>query len=278
MTPVVLSIACLNTALQHKEPTNAEQWVLRADGGAVAFLGATQPSWTVPNHDFLRYLFQGLFDEGVSAIGPLANRARAALLAQYGNKDDAAENAKMYAWLGDPSLEVAASWQVRFEARVGWCNLQWPEKLAAVAGVETAVAYGQVWVNAVTSGIGPGAGIESALGFGPAGSDPSKEGWTWVAGAYNTDVGNNDEYGAKLVVPQAGTYSYTFRFKGGADDAWVYCDLDGSQNGVDPGKLGVLTVQPTAPPPDADAGSEGGGPVEPDAGTDAAPGDGAAAE
>jgi hypothetical protein len=256
MTPVVLSIACLNMALQNNEPTNAEQWVLRSEGGAVAFFGATQPSWTIPNHDFMRHLFQGLLDEGITAIGPLTNRARAALLSQYGGKDDAAENAKMYAWLGDPSLEVGKVWALKYETRVGWCNLQWPEKLSAGKGVDSAAVYGQVWVNGVTSSIGQGAGVEAALGYGPVGTDPSKEGWTWVPASYNVDSGNNDEYMAKLNVAQPGAYAYTFKFKGATDEQWMYCDLDGSQNGVDPGKLGGMTVQETAPPPDTDAGAD----------------------
>ncbi|MBI5537465.1 MAG: hypothetical protein HY898_32380 [Deltaproteobacteria bacterium] len=254
MTPVVFSMACLNMKLSNDTPSNAEQWVLNPNGGAVAFFGATEPSWTIPNHDFMKYLFNGVLDEGITAIGPLTNRARAALLAQYGGKDDAAENAKMYLWLGDPSLEVGKTWQLKFETRVGWCNLQWPEKLEVAKGADSAPGYGQVWVNGVTSAIGQGAGVEAALGYGPPGSDPSKEGWTWVSATYNVDSGNNDEYMAKLNVGTAGTYAYTFRFKGATDDAWMYCDLDGSQNGVD--KLGVLTVTETAPPPGPDAGPD----------------------
>jgi hypothetical protein len=165
----------------------------------------------------------------------------------------------MYAWLGDPSLEVGKLWTITYQTRVGWCNLQWPEKLAAVQGQETGAAFGQVWVNGVTGNIGQGLGIEAALGFGPAGSDPSAEGWTWAPAGYNTDSGNNDEYMAKLVVPEAGTFAYAFRFKGASDEQWMYCDLDGSQNGVDTSKLGVLTVagapvEPDPGVPEADAG------------------------
>jgi hypothetical protein len=256
MTPVVFSIACLNASMGYDKPTNAEQWVLNAKGGAVAFLGATQPSWTVPNHDFERYIFQAIMDEGITAIGPLVNRASAALLAQYGGKNDAAENTKMYLWLGDPSLEVGKIWTPAFETRVGWCNLQWPEKVTVAKDAQTDFVYGQVWVNGVTSNVGQGGGVEAQLGWGPAGSDPSKEGWTWAAGGFSADKGNNDEYMSKLVPTQAGTFAYTFRFKGANDEQWMYCDLDGSQNSVDPAKLGVLTVTETTPPPDPDAGAD----------------------
>lgn len=270
MTPVVFSFACLNLSLGYDKPTNAEQWVLRPEGGAVAFLGATQPSWTIPNHDYMRYVFQGMLDEGIVAVGPLVNRANAALLAQYGGKNDAAENVKMYGWLGDPSLEVGKTWQMKSEVRVGWCNLQWPETLVSNAGAESPAVYGQVWINGVTSAIGQGAGIDAEAGYGPAGSDPSKDGWTWVAAQYNVDSGNNDEYAAKMTVAEPGTYAYAYRFKGANDGQWLYCDLDGSQNGIDTSRLGALTVQGQGTPPGEDAGApeEDAGAPEQDAATD----------
>jgi hypothetical protein len=33
------------------------------------------------------------------------------------------------------------------------------------------------------------------------------------------------------------------RFKGAEDPDWTYCDVDGSQNGLDPNELGLLTVR-----------------------------------
>lgn len=253
MTPIVLSIACLNMALQHDSPTNAEQWVNRKDGGAVAFLGATQPSWTKVNHDFMRYLFQGLLDEGIVAIGPLVNRANAALLAQYANSKEASDNVKMYAWLGDPALEVKNTWKTRPEVRVGWCNLQWPPSMKVAQGAETEIVFGQVWVQGRSEGVGQGQGVEAMVGYGPQGSDPTKDGWTWAPASYNLDRGNNDEYMGKLKAPSKdGTYAYALRFKGETDDAWVVCDMDGTQNGVDASQLGTLVVgEPVVEPPDA---------------------------
>jgi len=278
-TPVVFSIACLNLALQNNEPTNAEQWVLRKDAGAVAFLGATQPSWTKVNHDFMKLLFQSMVDEGIVAIGPLVNRANTALLAQYANSKESSENVKMYAWLGDPSMEIKTTWKTRAEVRVGWCNLQWPPSLKVEPGVEAESAFGQVWVQGTTEAVGQGQGVEAMVGYGPVGSDPSTEGWTWVPATYNVDRGNNDEYSGKFTAPAtAGTYAYAMKFKGATDDAWVVCDMDGTQNGVEAGQLGTMTVG-TPPPvegPDAEPPVEGPDaepPVEgPDAEAGAEPG------
>ena len=57
----------------------------------------------------------------------------------------------------------------------------------------------------------------------------------------------------KLKAPSKdGTYAYALRFKGETDDAWVVCDMDGTQNGVDASQLGTLVVgEPVVEPPDA---------------------------
>ncbi len=105
MTPVVFSIACL-TAHIETEKSLAEKFMLREGGGAVAFLGAGEPSYTKPNHDFNRYLFHAILDRNVHRIGYLLMQSNAALLRQYGGDQYATDNIKMYFWLGDPSLEV----------------------------------------------------------------------------------------------------------------------------------------------------------------------------
>lgn len=244
LTPVVLSIACLNSALQYHEPSAAEQWMLHPGGGAVAFLGATLPSWTKPNDDFDRHLMKTLLNEGVTAIGPMVDRARAALLTQYGSDTYSSDNVKMYLWLGDPSTEIGQAYKAAVPvSKIGWCNLQHPESLTLPAGAESELVFGQVWSSGVTEPVGQGEGIEAQLGFGPAQTDPSAEGWVWVEASYNVDVGNNDEYSARLLAPEAGSYSYAYRFRGAGEQDWVYCDKDGSHNGLDTAQLGVLTAQ-----------------------------------
>ncbi len=105
MTPVVFSIACLTSHIE-TENSLAEQFFLRPNGGAVAYLGATEPSYTKPNHDFNRYLFAAMLDRNVHRIGALAMQANAALLRQYGDDTSTRDNVQMYFWLGDPSIEV----------------------------------------------------------------------------------------------------------------------------------------------------------------------------
>ena len=240
-TPVVFSVACLNAAAQEEAASHGEQWVRHPGGGAVGFLGATKRSWTPPNDLFMKQLFIGMLDEGVTDALSLINRARAEMIKQYTYDDSGPDNAMMYIWLGDPSLQVGQAFQARTHARVSWCNTQSPSLDIAVGAAAT--VSGQVWASGVTEAIGQGDGLTAALGVGPAGSTPEDGGWTWTDAAYQSDSGNNDAYAGSITPPASGVFAYAMRFRGAEDMDWTYCDLDGSQNGLDPTELGVLTVQ-----------------------------------
>lgn len=124
------------------------------------------------------------------------------------------------------------------------CALQFPATLDSLQGQPTALVYGRVFAASITDGTGQGAGIDAELGFGPSADAPTMGSWTWAsATTFNIDVaGGGDEYQGRLTGPAAGTYAYGWRFRvtGGA---WVYCDLDGSENGFQAAQAGVLTAQ-----------------------------------
>ena len=105
------------------------------------------------------------------------------------------------------------------------------------------LAFGQLWIDAVTNHPGATAGLVAELGYGPDGSDPSVNpaAWQWTPAVYNLDVGNNDEFMARLTVPAPGAYDYCYRYSyfGGP---WLYADLDGTNNGYSPSQAGALTV------------------------------------
>lgn len=94
---------------------------------------------------------------------------------------------------------------------IGWCNLQWPGSASIVVG-DSVLIFAQIWVDGVTPGSGPGAGIQAWIGYSTTNTNPAT--WTnWIPAVYNLDVGNNDEYmawlGKNLPV---GTYYYASRF------------------------------------------------------------------
>ena len=127
-----------------------------------------------------------------------------------------------------------------------WCNLQFPGEAFASPG-EPVTVYGRVYEPDVTEADGPHPSVGAELGIGPDGSDPtSSPGWSWVPMTSNsafTDP-NNDEYQGTLIAPDAGAYDYLTRFSLDGGRGWLYCDTDGSLNGLAASEHGALTVTP----------------------------------
>lgn len=105
-TPIVWNIACLNAAVDSTSECLSEAWMnagSNGQGGAVANLGATRASYTVPNHDYDKQLYRAIYDEGVYLLGDVVNNAKAYTIPQG---DYAIFNVRIYLIFGDPALEV----------------------------------------------------------------------------------------------------------------------------------------------------------------------------
>ncbi len=117
LTPVVINCCCLNHVLS--TPTClGEAWLRKYPGGAVASLGATEPSFTIPNHAWDSVIFRSLADTFTISIpgvknylcptwdlGSLLCNANAYIQKYYAGQGGT-DNARMYLWLGDPALTV----------------------------------------------------------------------------------------------------------------------------------------------------------------------------
>ncbi len=145
---------------------------------------------------------------------------------------------------------------------IGWANLQWPPTMThTISAIDrTDNAYGQVWIDGVTSQPGPAPTLRAQLGFGPSGSNPAGNAdWTWVDAAFNVDAGNNDEYVASMLPEAVGTYDYLYRYSVTAGRDWLYADLNGPiPDGNSPSSPGHLTVNASSDTtaPDAPTGLE----------------------
>ena len=117
-------------------------------------------------------------------------------------------------------------------------------------GQPTEPIYGQAYAVGVTTQPGASVGWESQIGLGPWGTLPQGEArcWTFVPAAFNTDVGNNDEYTASVEPTQEGLFAYVHRVRP-AGGAWRYGDLDGSDDGLGASDLGLLDVASTKDAP-----------------------------
>lgn len=128
---------------------------------------------------------------------------------------------------------------------IGWATLQWPPTAVVEPGSPVDV-YGQVWIEAATSQVGPVAAIEAQLGVGAPGTAVNSESWAWVAAVFNTDVGDVDEYVAELDcthLSSADEFAYVYRFRVYGSSTYFYADLDGpiAADGV-PTNPGVLAA------------------------------------
>lgn len=153
---------------------------------------------------------------------------------------------------GEATLANGFTYEDTTAVDLSWCVFHAPGATTTLANAATESLYGRVFADGVTTGTGRGAGITAQVGFGTTGTDPSTDpSWNWVQANFHRDVddGVNDEYYASLTPTETGTFDMAFRFNGGGN--WIYCDLDGSDNGYAPDRAAELTVtEPTDPMPD----------------------------
>ncbi|MBN1354986.1 hypothetical protein JXA40_01820 [bacterium] len=105
-TPVVWNIACDNAAVDSAQTCLSQVWQdagSNGQGGALANLGATRPSFTFENNLFDKALFRAPLDSGITTLGDIVDFARATIV------DDGANgiyNARIYLLLGDPGMNL----------------------------------------------------------------------------------------------------------------------------------------------------------------------------
>jgi len=101
--PPVWGIACNCGKYQNSSECLAESYAWD-NNGASGNLAATQPSYTIPNHDYMKQIYLGLYDSGNYNVGETLNDAAVWIIANHGSIG--ISNAKMYIWFGDPAMEI----------------------------------------------------------------------------------------------------------------------------------------------------------------------------
>lgn len=98
--PVVWSLACSNASLT-SEDSIGEIWMEDNNNRAVAFYGATVPSYTDQNHELDRQLFKAVYDSGLTIHSHAIKQAEDQMAGIIGSS-----NAWMYLLLGDPEMKI----------------------------------------------------------------------------------------------------------------------------------------------------------------------------
>ena len=153
---------------------------------------------------------------------------------------------------GEATLTGGFTYEDTQAINVSWCIFLHPAATSTASNTATEPLFGRVFAEGVTVGAGRAEGITAQVGYGNPGTDPSTDpSWSWVPANFHMDAddGANDEYSASLTPTATGTFDMAFRFNGGG--GWLYCDLDGTDNGYAPDRSAQLTVtEPTDPMPD----------------------------
>lgn len=102
---IYFSIACQTGNIRNL--TCMMETFLRSDRAAVAFIGATEDSYTTPNHTLNKLMFQKMLNGGVYNVGDILLYSHISNIPQHSSL--AIDNAFCYICGGDPTLEVWTS-------------------------------------------------------------------------------------------------------------------------------------------------------------------------
>lgn len=108
-TPIVWNIACYCGDITGTTECLSEAWQnagSSGEGGAVANIGATEPSYTIANHAFDKMLYQAPLNEGTTRLGYVVDRSKQYMIEEEGSYGE--DNAYMYIIFGDPAIDIPA--------------------------------------------------------------------------------------------------------------------------------------------------------------------------
>jgi hypothetical protein len=146
------------------------------------------------------------------------------------------------------TCEPATANERGIAAELDYCNLQFPTSLSGTRFTDAGVVYARAYEAGSTEAAGAAPNLIAQIGYGPTTANPQYQpGWVWTTATFNVQVGNDDEWAATVIAPDAGTYSLAARFSYDGVQ-WTYCDVDGAGAngglGFDLGQLGTFTVTP----------------------------------
>jgi hypothetical protein len=105
-TPIWLNICCLNGNFAYGGENFIESNLNSTGKAGIASNSASDPSYTIPNHDYLKEMYKAVYDQGILNCGRVSNYGNTRLIQIYGPYHTYMKNVYMYAWNGDPYTKI----------------------------------------------------------------------------------------------------------------------------------------------------------------------------
>ncbi len=134
---------------------------------------------------------------------------------------------------------------------IGEASLYAPAELTKTLAITpSAWIYGRLFISGTTALSGATEGVLAEVGYGPLGTQPLT--WThWVVASFDADVGDEDQFRARVAPERAGDYHLVYRYSTTGGREWTYADLSGIISPtapVSPALLHVVAGADITPP------------------------------
>lgn len=105
-TSVWLNVCCLSGNFAYGGECFIESNLNATGKAGVASNSASDPSYTIPNHDYMKEMYKAIYDKGILNCGRVTNYGNVRLIEIYGPYSLYMKNVYMYMWNGDPFTKI----------------------------------------------------------------------------------------------------------------------------------------------------------------------------
>jgi hypothetical protein len=105
-TPIWLNVCCLSGNFAYGAECFIESNLNATGKAGIASNSASDPSYTIPNHDYMKEMYKAVYDQGILNVGRVSNYGNTRLIQIYGPYSIYMKNVYMYMWNGDPFTKM----------------------------------------------------------------------------------------------------------------------------------------------------------------------------
>ena len=106
--PFVLNICCQNGWIDDNRRETITETFMR-EKKAISVFAASRNSWTYPNNDFIKYIFDAIMTGSCQTPAAIIRYAKTKMVRNHGTSSYHLDNTVMYNLFGDPTADVASN-------------------------------------------------------------------------------------------------------------------------------------------------------------------------